>query len=502
MSLISLIIRSQSQLYQFVISNIIQAKQISTSLLDCIAISLESIRVNTRKQLTTAMSQTFMQVGMQVIRHITISVDEIKSFLINNKFIQESIAMRSLIVCFSQISYRHTLAAMSLANPVSIRKIDTDGRSRIFITPQHGSTDNMSRHTFHLSLLELRSYRRMVLKPLRILADSLSTSGCLHIFKFNKTFPGSFQSKRITINLNKTIDKINHTLLLLDPCNAISVEIRKVASAIILDQKIDDMSLLLIFCIFLSFQEPGSNLLNGSTIHTFFFPGHFYDFSIPLHQFGIESIGRWCQVFAILQSGIKSFHLILGNVFIEIAGRSGYQINTISLIHTLRKNFLIKNNGHQFIQQVFFGLTSFQRQFCLRHHRNSLIEEMFGKTRFEFFTTIMVVDAAGEPDSLEVNLESLEVIRCSISIVMLIDSLQSLTDTKIVLSLLVEGNITAHQGSLCQAINIYLLRKCQILKTIQAIAQHLQVGKTLICELKMFVRIAHHSVYLFIMMQK
>ena len=127
---------------------------------------------------------------------------------------------------------------------------------------------------------------------------------------------------------------------------------------------------------------------------------------------------------------------------------------------------------------------------------------MLGKTRFEFFTTIMVVDAAGEPDSLEVNLESLEVIRCSISIVMLIDSLQSLTDTKIVLSLLVEGNITAHQGSLCQAINIYLLRKCQILKTIQAIAQHLQVGKTLICELKMFVRIAHHSVYLFIMMQK
>ena len=216
----------------------------------------------------------------------------------------------------------------------------------------------MSRHTFHLSLLKLRSYRRMVLKPLCVLADSLSTAGSFHIFKFNKTFPGSFQSKRITINLNKTIDKINHTLLLLDPRNAISVEIRKVASAIILDQKIDDMSLLLIFCIFLSFQEPGNNLLNGSTIHTIFFPGHFYDFSVPLHQFGIESIGRRSLVFTILQSGIKPFYLILGNAFIEIAGRSGYQINPISLIHSLRKNFLIKDNGHQFILQVLLSLTS------------------------------------------------------------------------------------------------------------------------------------------------
>ena len=71
--LVSLIIGQQSQLHELMVGNIIETKEVGTCLLDGIAISLQRIRISTWQQLSTTVSQTFVQVGMQVITHITIT---------------------------------------------------------------------------------------------------------------------------------------------------------------------------------------------------------------------------------------------------------------------------------------------------------------------------------------------------------------------------------------------------------------------------------------------
>ena len=72
-------------------------------------VSLEGIRVGSWQQLTAAVSQAFMQVGMQVVRQVGILLYHGESILVNDKLLVESVAMSSLIVRLGQISYRDTL---------------------------------------------------------------------------------------------------------------------------------------------------------------------------------------------------------------------------------------------------------------------------------------------------------------------------------------------------------------------------------------------------------
>ncbi len=75
LAFISLMVRQKTQLYQFRISNVIQAEQISSRLFNRVAVRLECIRVRSRQQLPAAMSQAFMQISMQVIRQVTVFLD-------------------------------------------------------------------------------------------------------------------------------------------------------------------------------------------------------------------------------------------------------------------------------------------------------------------------------------------------------------------------------------------------------------------------------------------
>ena len=63
---------------------------------------------------------------------------------------------------------------------------------------------------------------------------------------------------------------------------------------------------------------------------------------------------------------------------------------------------------------------------------------------------------------------------------MAIDCLQGFANAQVVLSLLVERDVTSHQGSLCQAVNIQFLIERQCIESLQLITQHLDVGKALV----------------------
>ena len=214
----------------------------------------------------------------------------------------------------------------------------------------------------------------MVLKPLGILTDGLGALRSFKIFIFYNALPSTFQPERIAIHFDKSVDEINHSLVLLHPGDAVTVEILQIACTVILHQEIDEMFLFLIFCIFLSTEQPGNNLLDSCAIEAVFCPFQLHQFTITLGQFRVQSIRRCLFVALFLHPGIETFYFCLRNILIEIAGRSLYQILAIRLIHALRHNFRIEDDRHQNAQQVFLALTLGKRQIFIGNRPNHLIE--------------------------------------------------------------------------------------------------------------------------------
>ena len=214
----------------------------------------------------------------------------------------------------------------------------------------------------------------MVLKPLGILTDGLGALRCFKILIFYDAFPSTFQSERIAIHFDKSVDEINHSLVLLHPGNAVTVEILQIACTVILHQEIDEMFLFLIFSIFLSTEQPGNNLLDSCAIESVFCPFQLHQFAITLGQFRVQTIRRSLLVALFLHSGIETFNFCLRNILIEIAGRSLYQILAIRLMHALRHDFRIEDDRHQNAQQVFLALSLGKRQIFIGNRLNHFIE--------------------------------------------------------------------------------------------------------------------------------
>ena len=104
-----------------------------------------------------------------------------------------------------------------------------------------------------------------------------------------------------------------------------------------------------------------------------------------------------------------------------------------------------------------------------------------------------MMDAAGKPDTFQVNFESLEIFAFSITLVMTVYSLQGFTDAQIIFALLVEGDITSQEGCLRQAINIKFLCERQVFETLQLITEHLDIGKSL---LSVYITFCHFYLFL------
>ena len=71
-------------------------------------------------------------------------------------------------------------------NPVSVRKIDTDGSCRIQVTGKNSGSDHLGRYPFYLFLFERFINRRMIFEPLRIAADNLCTVCSIQVFEVDQ----------------------------------------------------------------------------------------------------------------------------------------------------------------------------------------------------------------------------------------------------------------------------------------------------------------------------
>ena len=73
------------------------------------------------------MSETLVQVSMQIIADVSILPNHVNRVLVNGKFLKESIAFGSLVVGIGEITDGYALASVLCPYPVGVRQIDANG---------------------------------------------------------------------------------------------------------------------------------------------------------------------------------------------------------------------------------------------------------------------------------------------------------------------------------------------------------------------------------------
>ena len=79
----------------------------------------------------------------------------------------------------------HRLGAILLADPVSVRKVDSDRGCRVASAAEAGNVDNLGRNALHALLLEAGIDRCVILEPLCVGAEEFCTRRCGRVLDVN-----------------------------------------------------------------------------------------------------------------------------------------------------------------------------------------------------------------------------------------------------------------------------------------------------------------------------
>ena len=129
----------------------------------------------------------------------------------------------------------------------------------------------------------------MVLKPLCAIRNGTRAACGLFVAIFDDSLPRSFQSQRVAIDLDETVDEVDAPLVGLNPRDAISVEVAQVARLIVVDEQVDDAALSLALSILPGFLQPIDDLFYGRRIFSADFPNLLLELSVPFDERGVES---------------------------------------------------------------------------------------------------------------------------------------------------------------------------------------------------------------------
>ena len=247
--------------------------------------------------------------------------------------------------------------------------------------------------------------------------------------------------------------------MFVDPRDAIVVEDAQIAGLVIVDQQLDDMGLVVVLRHGLRLLQPINNMTDGIGIAPGSRPHLFLYLAIALDQRGVESIGRgfWIILVCSLLSGIEVFGLLLGDTFIEMAGRGLYQVFAIGLVDALGQDGRVENNGKELLTKGVHRLPIGQGQARSIHLLQALAEIMLRETGLELLRTIVMIDAIGEPEALEIDLKGLEIRGIMGYGQVTKNGLQHLANAEVITAKLVESNVAPIKGGLREVINQTLL---------------------------------------------
>ena len=184
------------------------------------------------------MAEALVKVGVNFVGEGEVFLRQRDFLLVIGKFGHRALwrFLGSKVVGVGDVGDGHRFRTVFAANPVSVRKIDSNRSRRVAIAGKCHGVNDFGGDTFHHRLAETRIDRRMVLKPLRVLRKFHGALRSLLITDVHESLPSGLAAERVVIVLYESVDKIHRTERVLHPFDVILIPKAQVTGAVVVDK--------------------------------------------------------------------------------------------------------------------------------------------------------------------------------------------------------------------------------------------------------------------------
>ena len=445
----------QPQLDELGVGHVVEAEEVGACLLDGVAVSLQCVGVCTGQELSAAVSETLVQVGVQLVALVAVLFYKPARFSVVNKLFLKTVSTGCAVVGVGDIGDGDALRSVLGTYPVGVRQIDADGRRGVLLAAEHGGTDGVCRDALDLGLAEARVDGRVVFKPLGVAADGLGAARGLEVAILDDAFPRAFQPEGVAIDLDEAVDEVYPTLLFADPLDAIVVEAAQRAGAVVVDEQPDAVLLARVLGHLGGLLEPVDDVADGVAVASAHVPHLLVQAVLVLDERRVESVGDGLRV--VLGVGFLAlvvvFGLLLGDALVEVAGRGEQQVLSVGFVDALGQHVGVEDDGEQLTAQRVERLAPAERQAVGVGVPQLLPEPLLGELGLELVGTVVVVYAAGEPQALQVFLHGVELAAVAVGVGRGVDGLEHASEAQVVASVLVERDVAPPKCGLGQTVD-------------------------------------------------
>ena len=144
-----------------------------------------------------------------------------------------------LVVGLVDVRERHRLAAVPLADPLIVRQVDADGGHRSGIAGLDDDVDGARGDADDIRPPPFRIPRHADLEPRRGFREPPQSVRLLVVHVEDQRFPRALHAARVEIVLDEAVDRVDRTVLVLDPRDVVRHAVRVVAGLVEANQRFE-----------------------------------------------------------------------------------------------------------------------------------------------------------------------------------------------------------------------------------------------------------------------
>ena len=181
--LVGLGIVDDTEFHEFRVGQVVEGEEVGAGFLECGAVFLEGVGVNSGHELAGGVSEALVEVGVEHVGDVEVILEELACGSVDDELLVEAVAVRSHVVGLGDVLDGDRLGTVLRANPVGVGEVDADGGCGISVAAEHGCRDGLGGYALDVRFTELGVHRRVVFEPLCVVGDGLGALGAFLILE-------------------------------------------------------------------------------------------------------------------------------------------------------------------------------------------------------------------------------------------------------------------------------------------------------------------------------
>ena len=416
---------------------------------------------------------------MEVVDQESVFLDQFPFGVAPHEFLVEAITLGGLVVGRCDVFDGYRFRAVDMSYPVGVGQVHADGGRRVAVAGENGGGDDFGRDAFYLFFLECRVGGRVVFEPLCVGADDFGAVRGFKVFEVDNRLPAAFQPDGVAVDFDESVDEVDARVEVGHPLNRVFVEGFEVAGAVIVDEQVDDLALLVVLGHGRGFFEPVDDFFDGCAVVAAYTVHLFIDFPVAFYQAAVESERGGHGVAGGLHGIVESLGFGLCHAVVVVAGRCGDEVFAGGEVHALGEGVGVEDDRADVCQQFIGGSALLEGQALGRQGAHGLFEEALAELGREFVGRVVVVDTVGKPHLFQVFFQCLEVGTFFVACVLGVDGFEGAAYGQVPFAVLVEEYVASLQGGFGEVVDEFFLLERELFKARYLVAEYFEVGKLL-----------------------